>query len=102
MCILRSITFLNRPFKICSIRFGHSLLTTIFEESLIKVCEGIFIEIGTDNNYVHFLIQNVPRESPTKIIKIVKSIIAKEMFRLQSEIKLLLWAEKLLVKALLR
>ena len=36
-------------------------------------------EIGADKDHVHLLIQSVPNYSPTQIIKIVKSITAKEV-----------------------
>ena len=51
----------------------------------------VFIEIGTDADHVHFLIQSVPVESPTKIIQTVKSITAKEIFKLHPEVKKKLW-----------
>jgi REP element-mobilizing transposase RayT len=51
----------------------------------------IFIEIGTDNDHVHFLIQSVPVESPTKIIRTVKSITAKEIFKRHPEVKQKFW-----------
>ena len=50
-----------------------------------------FLEIGTDNNHVHFLVQSVPTYSPTKIVTIIKSIIAREVFRSHPEVKEKLW-----------
>ena len=50
-----------------------------------------FLEIGTDNNHVHFLLQSVPTYSCTKIITIIKSITAKEVFRQYPEVKKQLW-----------
>ena len=50
-----------------------------------------FIEIGTDKDHVHFLIQSVPLISPAQIIRTVKSITAKEIFRLHPEVKQKLW-----------
>lgn len=46
-----------------------------------------FIEIGTDADHVHFLIQSVPVDSPTKIIRTVKSITAKEIFKRHPDVK---------------
>lgn len=40
---------------------------------------------------MHFLIQSVPNYSPTQIVKIVKSIIAKEVFARCPEVKKKLW-----------
>ncbi len=53
--------------------------------------EIAFIEIGTDRDHVHFLIQSVPSYSPTKIVKTVKSITAKEIFKRVPSIKKQLW-----------
>ena len=53
-----------------------------------------FLEIGIDVNHVHFLIQSVPVNSPKKIISAVKSITAKEIFRLHPEVKRFLWGGK--------
>ena len=50
-----------------------------------------FLEIGTDQDHVHFLIQSVPSMSPTRIIQVVKSITAKEIFLLHPEVKKKLW-----------
>ena len=50
-----------------------------------------FVEIGTDNDHVHFLVQSVPMISPSRIAQIVKSITAREVFKRKPEIKKLLW-----------
>jgi len=50
-----------------------------------------FLEIGTDKNHVHFLIQSVPTYSPTKIVTMVKSITAKQVFVRVPEVKKILW-----------
>ena len=50
-----------------------------------------FIEIGTDQDHVHFLIQSVPMYSPTKIARVVKSITAREVFKRAPEVKEKLW-----------
>jgi putative transposase len=50
-----------------------------------------FMEIGTDKDHVHFLIQSVPTMSLTQIIRTVKRITAKEIFRLHPEVKQKLW-----------
>jgi REP element-mobilizing transposase RayT len=50
-----------------------------------------FLEIGTDTNQVHFLVQSVPTYSPTKIGQIIKSIPAREMFARVPSVKKQLW-----------
>ena len=39
-----------------------------------------FLEIGTDNDHVHFLVQSVPTYSVTQVVTIIKSITAREIF----------------------
>jgi len=50
-----------------------------------------FLEIGTDKDHVHFLIQSVPMYSVTQIVKMLKSITAKEIFRRCPHVKKKLW-----------
>lgn len=49
------------------------------------------MEVGTDKDHVHFLVQSVPTYSPKKIIQIVKSIIAREVFVKCPQVKKKLW-----------
>ncbi len=49
------------------------------------------MEVGTDKDHVHFLIQSVPIYGPQKIIQRVKSIIAKEVFAKCLQVKKKLW-----------
>jgi putative transposase len=53
-----------------------------------------FLEIGCDDDHVHFLIQSVPMLSPKKIVNTVKSLTAREIFRLHPEVKRFLWGGK--------
>ena len=50
-----------------------------------------FLEIGTDTNHVHFLVQSVPMYSVKKLVQMIKSITAKEIFRLCPHVKKQLW-----------
>lgn len=50
-----------------------------------------FLEIGTDNNHVHFLVQSIPTYSVTKIVTVIKSITAREIFKHHPEVKEQLW-----------
>lgn len=74
----------------------------VFDEDVDKVlkdvCMGIeqryevkFLEIGTDKDHVHFLVQSVPRYSVTKIVTLLKSITAKEIFKRCPQVKKKLW-----------
>ncbi len=86
---------------VCPIKYRRSVLTDSVSQTFKTVCLQIeerfeinFVEIGLDDNHVHFLIQSVPMNSPKKIIGAVKSITAKEIFRLHPEVKRLLWGGK--------
>ncbi|MCT4117755.1 IS200/IS605 family transposase [Elizabethkingia anophelis] len=83
---------------VCPAKYRRVVFSSAVDLSLKSICleiskryEIFFIEIGTDNDHVHFLIQSVPTESPTKIIRAVKSITAKEIFKLHPEVKQKLW-----------
>lgn len=82
----------------CPIKYRRSVLSEPVEASLIEVCKNIesryeihFVEVGADENHVHFLIQSVPMLSVKSIAQTVKSITAKELFRLHPEVKEKLW-----------
>ena len=47
----------------------------------------LFLEIGVDENHVHFLVQSVPTYSPKKIIQVIKSLTAREIFSRIPEVK---------------
>ncbi len=83
---------------VCAIKYRRSILSENVELSLVEVCInnekrfGIeFLEIGSDENHVHFLLQSVPMLSVKKIDQTIKSITAKELFRLHPEVKQQLW-----------
>ena len=83
---------------VCPAKYRRVLFNAAIDKSLKEICLEIskrfeisFIEIGTDNDHVHFLIQSVPMQSPTRIIQTVKSITAKQIFKLHPEVKQKLW-----------
>ena len=82
----------------CPSKYRRVVFSETVDASLKEVCLEIsyryeidFIEIGTDKDHVHFLIQSVPMYSSTKIIQVVKSITAKEIFKKHPEVKKQLW-----------
>ena len=83
---------------VCPVKYRKKIFNDSIEQTLKNVCEGIsyryeihFVEIGADEDHIHFLIQSVPVLSPTEIVTIIKSITAKEIFKLHPEIKKMLW-----------
>ena len=66
--------------------------------SLTEVCLEIekryevkFLEIGTDEDHVHFLVQSVPTYSVSKIVRQVKSLTARHIFSRCPHVKKQLW-----------
>ena len=83
---------------VCPAKYRKVVINQKVDEALKEVCLEIakryqieFIEIGTDKDHVHFLIQSVPTYSPTKIIQRVKSLTAREIFKRAPEVKQKLW-----------
>ena len=83
-------------------KYRKKVFDEIVDITLKEICEEIscryeinFIEIGNDEDHVHFLVQSVPILSLTKIVTIIKSITAREIFKRHSEIKKELWGGSL-------
>jgi len=83
---------------VCPAKYRKAIFTPEVDEKLKEICTEIslryeieFLGIGTDSDHVHFLVQSVPTYSPTKIVRTIKSITAKEIFRQMPEVKKYLW-----------
>lgn len=53
--------------------------------------EIVFIEIGTDEDHIHFLVQSIPTMTVDSIVRTIKSITAREVFLKFPEVKKELW-----------
>ena len=83
---------------VCPAKYRKVVLSESVDLSLKNICLEIskryqihFLEIGTDNNHVHFLVQSTPTYSATKIVTIIKSITAREIFNKHPEVQEQLW-----------
>ena len=79
-------------------KYRREVFTGVVSDTLRELCLEIsrryeihFVEIGMDDDHVHFLIQSVPVLSITRIVTIIKSITAKKIFERHQEVKKLLW-----------
>ena len=79
-------------------KYRRKIFTKEIEETLVNICKEIaeryeinFLEIGNDEDHVHFLIQGIPKMPVSRIVQIVKSITARELFSKHPEIKKMLW-----------
>jgi REP element-mobilizing transposase RayT len=83
---------------VCPAKYRRIVINEAVDKTIKNICEEIskryeikFVEIGTEGDHVHFLVQSVPTYSATKIVTIIKSIIARGVFEQHPEIKKLLW-----------
>ena len=80
-------------------KYRRMALTQEVEGSLRQICEGIelrwdwirFLEVGTDGDHVHYLVQSTPEHSPTEIVRLIKSVTARRIFAEHPEVKRMLW-----------
>jgi putative transposase len=79
-------------------KYRRAVFDEQVDEVLREVCLEIekryeikFVEIGVDKDHVHFLVQSVPTYSVTKLVKMIKSLTAKEVFRRRPQVKHKLW-----------
>ncbi len=87
---------------VCPIKYRRSVISDKVKYTIFRTCQSIsekhelyFIEVGTDLNHVHFLVQSVPTYSPTQIVSIIKSNIARAVFKYNPEVKNKLWGGEL-------
>ena len=81
-----------------TVKYRKSLLTTKVEQAIIEALRGIkeryaieISEIGFDQNHVHMLCRFLPKYSGGQVIRVIKSISAKRVFKEAPEIKTELW-----------
>jgi len=75
-------------------KYRRAVVDGNVDETIRDVCLKIedryqlkFLEIGTDEGHVHFLVQSVPTYAVSKLVTVIKSITAREIFRLCPEVK---------------
>jgi len=80
---------------VCPVKYLRKVFGREVEQTLKTVClemiqpnyEIYFVEIGTDIDHVHFLLQSVPTILPSRMVQRIKSITAKEIFSTNSEVR---------------
>ena len=82
----------------CAVMYRRNVLSVTVTDTIVNVCLEItdkygieFIEIGTDKNHIHYLIQAPPKYSPTQIVTMIKSMTARMVFKINPEVKKKLW-----------
>jgi len=79
-------------------QYRRVIIDVKVDEVLKDVCLDLenryqikFLESEQNKDHVHFLVQSVPTYSLTKIVTMIKSISAREVFRRCPKVKKLLW-----------
>src|SRR5438132_5446256 len=79
-------------------KYRRAVIDPEVDQALRSICLDIedryeikFLEIGTDKDHVHFLVQSVPTYSVTKLVTMLKSITAREIFKRCPQVKKQLW-----------
>ena len=87
---------------VCPAKYRRVIFDDSVDKVLVQTCKEIskryeinIVEIGTDGDHVHFLIQSIPKLSPTEIARTIKSVTAREIFRLCPYVKKKLWGGNL-------
>ena len=83
---------------VCPAKYRRVVISKAVDMTMKEICLEIekryevhFLEIGTDKDHVHFLVQSIPKLSVSEIIRMIKSIIAREVFKKHPEVKEKLW-----------
>ena len=79
-------------------KYRRVVLDAGVDKAIASVCLEIekryeikFLEIGSDDDHIHFLVQSVPMYSITKLVTMIKSISAREVFKKCPHVKKQLW-----------
>ena len=80
------------------LKYRKKLITTEIFEFMKLVCVGIkeryflnFDALGSDGDHLHLVIEVAPRYSPSRIMQICKSILAKQVFKQFPDLREELW-----------
>ena len=86
---------------VCPAKYRRTVFADEVENKLKEICGEIqkryeieFLEIGSDDDHVHFLVQSVPMYSPKQLVQIIKSLTAREIFKQCPQVKKHLWGGK--------
>jgi REP element-mobilizing transposase RayT len=83
------------------VRYRREVFTEDVKQTLVNTCKEIslryeinFLEIGTDLDHVHLLVQALPTDSVSNLVIKIKSLTSKEIFSNNPEVKRKLWGGK--------
>ena len=79
-------------------KYRRAVFDEHVDNALAEICLEIenwygikSLETGTDKDHIHFLVQSVPIYSVTKLVTMIKSLTAREVFKKCPHVKKQLW-----------
>lgn len=86
---------------VCPTKFRKVVVNRKVDYILKETCLQIqmrydinFVEIGTDKDHCHFLVQSVPTFLPSRLVQTIKSITAREIFHQLPQLKIAMWGSQ--------
>ena len=83
-------------------RYRRLVVDEVVDKLIKDICLEIgkryeihFVEIGADKDHVHFLVQSVPVFTVARIVTVIKSMTARQVFDEMPELKKELWGSSL-------
>ena len=83
---------------VCPAKYRRVVIDENVDKTIRETCEEIekryeikFLEIGTEGDHIHLLVQSVPSYSATKIVATIKGIVSRRVLEVHPEIKKKLW-----------
>ena len=80
------------------VKYRRKAISKEVAATIRQICFGLaeryemhFVEIGLDDDHVHFLVQTVPTLSSSEMVRIIKSITARMIFKYHPQIQEMLW-----------
>ena len=100
-------SYIHRPHNVSMLlyhfvaptKYRRLAITEEVEGCIRQICEAIvlrwdwirFIEVGTDKDHVHYLLQSTLDHSPAELVRLIKSVTSKRVFAEHPEVKNMLW-----------
>ena len=91
-------TYRIRYHMVFVIKYRKHLLSDEIFDFIKMICQGIekryylfFDAIGSDGDHLHIVVESAPRYSPSRVVQICKSILARMIFKQFPELRDELW-----------
>lgn len=91
-------TYRIRYHLVLVLKYRKRLITSEIFAYMQKICSGIsaryyfyFEALGSDGDHLHIVVECAPKHSPSEVMQICKSILAKQVFKKFPKLREELW-----------